>query len=58
MEFLIKILFLLVGVYVAHLVIGFIKVPEVIKTVAYLVVGLAALLVLLGIFGVAVPGLR
>ncbi len=49
---LVWLLVLLVVVYVAHLVIETLKLPENIKKIAYIIVGLIALLMILGQLGV------
>lgn len=50
--FLVTLLLICVLVYVAHLVIGLLKLPDPIKTIAYIIVGLIVLFWLLNYFGI------
>jgi uncharacterized membrane protein YuzA (DUF378 family) len=49
-EFLITLLVLAVVIYVVHLIIGMLNLPEQVKKIAYLIVGLVALFWLLDFF--------
>lgn len=49
---LVWLLVVLILVYIAHLIIGALKVPENIKQIAYLIVALIVLLAVLGQLGV------
>ena len=49
---LFSLLVLLIFVYVAHLIIGALNIPENIKQIAYLIVALVVLLLILGQIGV------
>lgn len=51
-EFLITVLLLAVVVYVVHLIIGMLNLPQQIKTIAYIIVGLIALFWFLDKFGI------
>jgi heme A synthase len=60
--FLVALIILAIVVYIAKLVIDMLPLPEVAKTIAMLLLGLVALLYILGLFGintgVNVPALR
>lgn len=50
-ELLVTLLLLAVVVYVVHLIIGMLNLPQTVKTIAYLIVGLIVLFALLNYFG-------
>jgi hypothetical protein len=53
---IVTLLLLLIGIYIAKLVIDAMPLPANVKTIAWLVVGLVFLLILLSYLGVYTPG--
>lgn len=51
-DFLVTLLLLAIVLYVVHLIIGMLALPQQVKTIAYLIIGVIALLWLLSYLGI------